>query len=76
MYPYSGFANPVSICLLDNVLLRGVVDIGSFMIPLSFSVRGIPAANANAAKENAANKKVAIVIVVAPCYGTQKQCLT
>lgn len=70
MVPYSGFAKPVSICLLDNVLLRGMVDIGSFIIPTPFSVRGIPAAEAKATKETTPNKKDTIA---AHCYETQGQ---
>lgn len=73
MVPYSGFAKPVSICLLDNVLLRGMVDIGSFIMPTPFSVRGIPAAEAKATKESTLNKKDAIVTIVAQCYETQGQ---
>jgi predicted YcjX-like family ATPase len=71
MVPYSGFAKSVSICLLDNVLLRGIVDIGSFIMPTPFSVRGIPAAETKATKEITLNKKGAIVAIMAQCYETK-----
>jgi hypothetical protein len=58
--------------LLDIVPLRGTVDIGSFMIPPESLARGKPVADADAANESAANKKVAIVIVIAQCYGAQR----
>lgn len=72
MVPYSGLANPVSICLLDRVPLRGIVAIGSFMIPPPFSARGMPAADPTAAKESAANQKIAMIIDVERDCGIQE----
>lgn len=62
MVPYSGLAKPVSTCLLADVSVRLIREIGSFMIPPPLSVRGILAADAKAPKESADNKKVATVI--------------
>jgi hypothetical protein len=45
-----------------------MVDIGSFIMPTPFSVRGIPAAEAKTTKESTLNKKDAIVTTVARCY--------